>query len=96
MTYSQIISQQHEKETYHTYTNITNQDSQTQFENRIKPRVYLVLCIKKLHFVSQNWRKEISYVTRGAALLKSTFLITRKSLISRINEVDEFFNKISL
>ena len=36
-------------------------DSPSQFENRIMTRVYIrsiVLCTKKPHFVSQNWRME--------------------------------------
>ena len=28
------------------------------FENRIMALVYVLLCTKKLHFVSRNWRKE--------------------------------------
>ena len=39
-----------------------NRESPAQFENRIKPwvsvRRIVVLCTKKLHFVSRNWRKE--------------------------------------
>ena len=51
-----------------------------------------VLCTKKFHFVSRNWRKEAC----GFSPIKIHFSDYPKSLISRINEAYVFFNKISL
>ena len=56
----------------------------------------LVLCTKELHFVSRNWRMEISIVACGFSSIKIDYSDYPKSLISRINFVYVFFNKISL
>ena len=51
---------------------------------------------KKVHFVSQKGIRNISSVARGFSPIKNFFSYYPKSLISRINEVYVFFNKISL
>ena len=51
---------------------------------------------KKLHFVSRNWCKKISSVACGFSPINIHFSDYQKSLISRINEVFVFFNKILL
>ena len=69
-------------------------ESPPQLENIIEymlGALRVVLCTKKLHFVSQNRRMENQFV--GSALLKSIILIIQKSLISRINEVYVFLIK---
>ena len=35
--------------------------SEIRLSTRIKPRMYIVLCMKKLHFISRNQRKEKMY-----------------------------------
>ena len=60
-------------------------------------RVYVgalreVLCTKKLYFVTV----EISSVACGLSSIKIDYSDYPKSLISRINEVYVFYNKISL
>ena len=54
------------------------------------------LCTKTLHFVSGNWRMEISSVACWLSSIKIDYSDYPKSLICRINEVLwGFFNKIS-
>ena len=55
----------------------------------------VVLCTKKLNFVSQNWRKENEFVACGFSSIEIHVSDNKKSLISRINELCVFFNKIS-
>ena len=67
-------------------------ESLPQFENRIMARcmqgaLRVVLCTKKLHFVSRNWLWKISSVACGFSSIKIDFSDCPKSLISRINEV---------
>ena len=58
--------------------------------------VGIVICNKKLNFVSRNWRMEISSVACGFSSIQIYHSDYPKSLISRINEVYLFFIKISL
>ena len=65
-------------------------DSLPHFENRTTAQVNVrsvVLCTKKLHFVSLNWRMENSSVAHGISSIKIDYSDHLKSLISRINEV---------
>ena len=72
-----------------------NQESLTQFENRIKPRVYVRRITRsKLHFFNRNWHQENWFCNTWVQPIH--FSDYPKSLISRINEVYVFFNKISL
>ena len=52
--------------------------------------VRIVLCTEKLHFVSQNWRKEISSVACDLIPIKIHFSDSPQRLISRINEIYVF------
>ena len=47
-------------------------ESPAQFENRIMAPV-LVLCTKKLHFVSRNWRMENKFCSMWVQLYKNRF-----------------------
>ena len=67
-------------------------ESPLQFENRIMPRVYIrsivrivVLCNKKLHFVSRNWHIKISSVACGLSSIQMEYSDYPKSLISIIH-----------
>ena len=51
---------------------------------------------QKAPFFSRNWRMEISSVACGFSSIKIDYSDQLKTLISRINEVYVFFNKISL
>ena len=46
----------------------------------------VVLCMKKLHFISRNWRKENSTVACGFSPIKIQYSVYPK----RINEVNVF------
>ena len=74
---------------YHSENSVTIRESR-------KGALRVVLCTKKLHFVSRNLRVEISSVACGFSSTKIDYSDYPKSLISRINEVYVFFNKISL
>ena len=56
----------------------------------------VVLCTKKLHFVSQNRRMINCSVACGFSSIKIDYSDNPKRLIGRLNEVLSFFNKISL
>ena len=49
---------------------------------------------QKFHFVGRNWRWKISSVACGFSSIKIDYFAYQKSLISRINDVYVFFNKI--
>ena len=52
----------------------------------------MVLCTKKLHFVSQNWRMENKFcIACEFSSIKIDYSDYPKSLISRINEVYVFY-----
>ena len=55
--------------------------------------LHVVLCTKKLHFGSRNWRMEISPVACGFSSIKIDYSDYPKSLISRIIEVYVFIGK---
>ena len=90
-----------EKESVSLHQNIIR-ESPPQFESQIMARVYIrsitrILCAKKLHFVSRNWRMENSFYSIWVQLYLIDYFDYLKNLISRINEVYVFFfNKISL
>ena len=67
-------------------------ESPPQFENRIMARVYVRYYVPKSSILlAGTGVMKISSVACGFSSIKNP-----KSLISRINEVDVFFNKISL
>ena len=82
---------------YHTVGCI--QESQPQFENQIMARVYVRRITRSTMYQKAPLCKpELTYGKLvlqhvGSALLKSSILIIRKSLISRINEVYVFLIK---
>ena len=53
-----------------------------------------VLCMKKLHFLARTGERKISFVACGFSSIEIHFSDNPKSLISNINEVYIFFNKI--
>ena len=81
-------------------------ESPPQFENRIMPRVYirsitrsvmLRYCVPKSSILLARtgvWK--ISAVACGFSSIKINYSDYPKSLISRLNKVYVFFNKISL
>ena len=74
-----------------------NRESPTQFENRIKHRVYVRCMGRKGPFLlAGTGVRKISSVACGFSPIKIHFSDFPKSLICRINEVYVFFNQISL
>ena len=78
-----------------------NQESQAQFETRIKYWVYvrrIMRCtmIEKAPFVSQNGVRKIGSVACGFRSIEIHFPDCLKSLISRLIENYVFFNKMTL
>ena len=70
---------------------MTNRESQTQFENRIKPRVYVrhvmrSTMFRKEHFISRNWRKENNIQSYENPL----FDYPKRFINRLINEVYDF------
>ena len=83
----------------------SNKESPAQFENLIKPRVYVrritrsitrSTMYKKAPLLAVTGVREISSEACGFSTIKIHFSDYQKSLISRINEVYVFFNKIWL
>ena len=62
----------------------------------LKNALHVVLCTKKLHFLARTGVRKISSVACGFSPFKIHFSDYTERLISRINEVYVFFNKISL
>ena len=54
---------------------------------RILGALRVVLCTKKLYFISWNWRKENSTVASGSSSIKIHYFVYFKRFINRINEV---------
>ena len=50
----------------------------------------VVLCMKKLHFISLNWRKENSTVASGSSPILIYYFDYPKRFINRINEAYDF------
>ena len=78
-----------------------NRESPAQFENGIQPLVCIrplrvVLCEKKLILLAGTGVSKVSSVACVFSPIKIHLSDYLKSLISRINEVIVFFNKISL
>ena len=79
----------------------SNQESLAQFENLIKLWVF-VRCItrstmyKKLYLLARTGVRKICSIACGFSPIEIYFSDYPKSLISKINEVYVFFNKISL
>ena len=76
-------------------------ESTSQFENRIMPLVYIrsITCstmYQKAPFFASTGVWKISSVACGFSSIIIDYSDYPKSLISRINEVYVFFNKISL
>ena len=77
-------------------------ESPVQFENRIKPRVYVrhITCStmyeKSSILLAGTGVRKVSSVACGFSQSKIYLSDYQKSLISRINDVYVFFNKISL
>ena len=75
----------------------SNRESLAQFENQIKPQVYVWRIVPKSSILlARTGVRKISSVSCGFSNIKIYFSDYPKSLISKINEVYVFFNKISL
>ena len=70
-----------------------SQESQAQFKNRIKPRVYalrVVQCTKNLYLLAGTGVREINAVACGFSPIKIRFSDYPKSLIRRIMKFMHF------
>ena len=56
-------------------------------ESSLGCMVGVVLCMKKLHFISQNWRRKNSTVACGSSHIKINCFDYPKRFINRINAV---------
>ena len=72
-------------------------ESLSQFENGITPRVYIrSITLSTMYQTAIFCEPELSSIACGFSSIKIDYSDYPKSLISRINEVYIFFNKISL
>ena len=71
---------------YGNVCNLNNWKISAQFENQTSGVCKVYLCMKKLHFISLNWRKENSIVACGFSPIE----IHYSDYLKRINEVYVF------